>query len=500
MRGYQLPVARSKYHSFNEMNRKQAAVALRVLWVDDDRDLTLGLADYLRGIGYEVECAHDLADAGRRLAASAFDLVLVDLDLPDGSGFSLVRDTPRSQAREFVVVTGHGSLRTAVEALRHQVFDYLLKPVELAELCNLLTRVSHAREPGLPARGAGIQEGMASGAQHAELSQLLIGASPAMQRVRDLVQQAASSDITVLMQGESGTGKEVVANCLHQLSNRAAGPFVAFNCGAVSPSLIASELFGHEKGSFTGAHRTRRGVFERANGGTLFLDEITEMPLDLQASLLRVLEAGTVTRVGGDGELPVSVRIVAATNRDPLLEVEQGRFRLDLYYRLQVFPVTLPPLRQRTGDVLLLAEHFLKQLSAGKPLRFSPSALDVLVRHGWPGNARELRNVVERACLLASDVIGPEHLLLEASAAAPPGPAAAAAAVEVPARAASGSLLRDVEEDLILRTLDECGGNKTRAAARLGISLKTLYNKLSRFRDRKLAQPPVTAGHGDDGA
>lgn len=455
------------------MMREPQLETLRVLWVDDDADLTGGLVDYLAGEGYAVHCAHDLAGAARALSQASYDLVLVDLDLPDGSGLSLIRDTPRQQAREFVVVTGHGSVRSAVEALRHQVFDYLMKPVELAELCNLLARVGHARRGTAPDAPGPARPAAADSA-----AELLPGTSAGMRQVQELVARAAASDITVLLQGESGTGKEVAANCLHRLSNRGAGPFVAFNCGAVSPSLIASELFGHEKGSFTGALRTHKGIFERAAGGTLFLDEITEMPLELQASLLRVLETGTVTRVGGDRELPVDVRIVAATNREPLRQVEDGRLRLDLYYRLQVFPILLPPLRERPGDVELLARHFLS-LFGGRPgalpatQQLSAASLGRLRQHDWPGNVRELRNVMERACLLGGAVIEPQHLLLPHNAAAP-APAAA------PQRPGSG-LLRDAEQDLILQTLAACGGNKTRAAAQLGISLKTLYNKLKRF-------------------
>jgi len=370
-----------------------------------------------------------------------------------------------------------------------------MKPVELAELCNLLARVGHARgasagapdqaAPRGPGNGQDAEAGFGAVAAENDASNLLPGNSAGMRQVQQLITRAAGSDITVLIQGESGTGKEVAANCLHQLSNRRGGPFVAFNCGAVSPSLIASELFGHEKGSFTGALRMHKGIFERAEGGTLFLDEITEMPLDLQTSLLRVLETGAVTRVGGDRELPVNVRIVAATNREPIRYVEEGRFRLDLYYRLQVFPIALPPLRERADDIELLASYFLSHFgerSASGPSgtrSFSAAALTRLLRHDWPGNVRELRNVVERACLLSSAVIEPEHLLLPESAAASaaaPEPATSAEAPKPP-----GTLLRDAEQDLILQTLAACGGNKTRAAAQLGISLKTLYNKLKRF-------------------
>src|SRR5581483_3905522 len=461
------------------MTKEADSGALRVLWVDDDYELTRDLAAYLGGEGYTVDCAPDLAAAGRALAASAYDLVLVDLDLPDGSGFELIRQTPRERARQFVVLTGHGSVRTAVEALRHQVFDYLMKPVELAELCNLLARVGHAAGE-VTARPSGAGPAAVDGSDAADL---LPGQSPAMRQAQDLLARAASSDITVLLQGESGTGKEVAASCLHRLSGRSDGPFVAFNCAALSPSLIASELFGHEKGSFTGALRTHKGIFERAEGGTLFLDEITEMPVDLQASLLRVLETGTVVRVGGDRELPVNVRIVAATNRDPMQYVEQGRFRLDLYYRLQVFPITLPPLRERDGDVAMLAERFLSQpgAAAAPAQRISAAAMQRLRAHDWPGNVRELRNVIQRARLLAGEVIEPEHLLLPEGG----SPILMAAAAQPVVAAAAGTRLRDAEQDIILQTLAACGGNKTRAAAQLGISLKTLYNKLKRFEARE---------------
>ncbi len=469
-----------------------------VLWVDDDYDLTGSLVEYLAGQGYAVDCAPDLASARRALGETHYDLVLVDLDLPDGSGFSLIRDTPRSQAREFVVITGHGSVRTAVEALRHQVFDYLMKPVELAELCNLLARASHAKTqpaalakpllPPKPAAPGSLRQQTNPGTSDPIPANLLLGNSSRMVQAQKLLTRAADSDITVLVLGESGTGKEVAAACLHQLSGRRGGPFVAFNCGAISPSLIASELFGHEKGSFTGAMRTHKGIFERAEGGTLFLDEITEMPLDLQPSLLRVLETGTVTRVGGDRELPVNVRIIAATNRDPMESVQSGRFRLDLYYRLQVFPIDLPPLRDRREDIPMLANHFLEHFSAasGKPRVLSAAAAVHLQRHDWPGNVRELRNVLERACLLSTDVIEVEHLLLR-QAATGTGMAAGApdiSLVPAPTQSNGGTLLRDTTEEVILQTLSACGGNKTRTAAQLGISLKTLYNKLKRFENR----------------
>jgi DNA-binding NtrC family response regulator len=461
------------------------SASYRILWVDDDHELTTDLADYLGGEGFAIECAADLAEAARRLADIRYDLVLVDLVLPDGSGLSLIRDTPRERVGEFVVLTGQGSVKTAIEALRHQVFDYLMKPVELGELRNVLTRARNARGSAPKEMRPTATPASSRLPVQPSVASMLVGGSPPMQRAQALISRAAAGEITVLIQGESGTGKEVAALALHRLSRRAEGPFVAMNCAAVSPALIASELFGHEKGSFTGAHRAHKGIFERAEGGTLFLDEVTEMPLDLQANLLRVLETGTVVRVGGDEDIPVNVRVVAATNRDPLMYVEQGRFRLDLYYRLQVFPVVLPPLRERGEDVLDLARHFLSQFG-GESRQLSPETEAVLLRQEWPGNVRELRNVIERACLLGSGVIEPEHLML------PEVSVPDSAVSEFPGAESrldfGNTRLRDAEQEMILKTLAACGGNKTRAAASLGISVKTLYNKLKRFETLERAR------------
>ena len=458
--------------------------ALSVLWVDDDHELAEGLTDYLRGEGYAVASALTLAEARAQLQDRAYDLVLVDLSLPDGSGMSLIRDTPRDRAREFVVLTGHSDIKTVLQAMHHQVFDYLTKPLELSELRNTLGRVRKARdssrpEPALPPEPSPTPVVPAPAAPT-----MIPGRSPAMLRVQGLLDRVAGSEVTVLIQGESGTGKEVAARYLHDHSARAGGPFVAINCATVSPNLIASELFGHEKGSFTGAHRQHRGIFERAENGTLLLDEIAEMPLDLQATLLRALETGTIVRVGGDREIPVNVRIIAATNRDPLRDVEAGRFRLDLYYRLQVFPITLPPLRERGADLLTLAEHFVAHFSeaGGQPRSLSTDAMSALLRHRWPGNVRELRNVIERACLLSTDQIDASHLLLNS---APEEPQLAPIATVTPASAARQTIgsLRDAEREHIMQVLQTHGGNRTRTAAELGISVKTLYNKLKRFAD-----------------
>jgi len=300
----------------------------------------------------------------------------------------------------------------------------------------------------------------------------LVGASPAMEQVYELVGRVAPSSAGVLVTGESGTGKELVAESLHRLSRRAGGPFLVVNCGALSPALIESELFGHERGSFTGADRVHRGYFERANGGTLFLDEVSELPLELQPKLLRVLEAGSVTRVGGEKVVKVDVRIIAATNRDLGERVAAGKFRADLHYRLKVFPIDLPPLRTRIEDIAPLAQHFLIELNRKEDaeMSFAPGVLAILERCEWPGNVRELKNVVQRAFILAEEEIGPAHLAPEMSGAAP----LAAAPYTL-------TTLAQAERRLIFATLEQFNGDKGRASEALGVSVRTLYNRLREY-------------------
>jgi DNA-binding NtrC family response regulator len=307
----------------------------------------------------------------------------------------------------------------------------------------------------------------------------MIGNSGPMQEVYDRVMRVAPTEATVLVTGESGTGKEMVAQTLHVLGPRRKGPFVPVNCSAVPSNLIESELFGHERGSFTGATQQHRGVFERASGGTLFLDEITEMPAELQARLLRVLEAHTITRVGGEDAVPVDVRLVAATNRSPEQAVKQGALRQDLYYRLNVFPIPLPPLRDRGEDIVLIAEHFLDELnqSSGVVKRLSASARERLLRYGWPGNVRELRNVVQRDHIMSADELRMDALVATVADSAAPG-AVKADGIGV------GMPLVEVERRMILATLEHCGGDKKQAAQVLGISLKTLYNRLNVYAGR----------------
>jgi len=447
------------------------------LLVDDDVSFQAALAELVRAEGFSVETAALKSKARTYLSEHMPDLALVDLKLPDGSGLELLREIDSQVATEIVLITGNATVDSAVEALRSGASDYLIKPVDIPRLKSVLANVVRRRE---------LREEIE--ALRGTLRTLghfgpLIGASPAMQAVYDMVARVAPTEATVLVQGESGTGKELVAQTVHQLSRRRKGPFVALNCAAVSPTLIESELFGHERGSFTGAARTHKGFFERAEGGTLFLDEISEMPIELQVRLLRVLETAVVARVGGESEFKVDVRVVAATNRQPEQAVADGKLREDLLYRLSVFPIRLPALRERTGDVELLVRAFLAELNAAaeKQKGINRAALDLLRGHQWPGNVRELKNAVHRAFILADEEIEPEHIpLLRAQIAN--GPEAGAPAAGGMVQLKVGCPLAEAERRLILATLDEHGGNKEKTAKALGISLKTLYNKLNRYK------------------
>ena len=448
------------------------------LVVDDDPNTLSGMVELVAREGFSTAGALSLQAARERLSERMPDVVLLDLMLPDGSGMALIPDL--EGATEVVLITGHASLESSIEALRLRAADYLVKPVNIERLKAILSRV---------ARPAELKQEIAS--LRGELRSLghfgsLLGASPAMQGVYDQISRVAPTVATVLIIGESGTGKELVARTLHELSRRHKAAFLAVNCGAISPQLIESELFGHEKGSFTGALREHRGYFERAAGGTLFLDEITEMPAELQVKLLRVLESGSFMRVGSDRELQADVRVVAATNRIPEEAVAAGKLREDLLYRLQVFPLKLPPLRERGEDVLLLAGRFLDELNRkeGTARPFAPDALERLKAWSWPGNVRELRNAVERAYIMADEAIDGSCFPAEA------GEPLAALGPVLTVRV--GSTIAGMERRLIMATLHQCGGVKEKAAAMLGVSLKTLYNRLREYegRDPPSAPPP----------
>src|SRR5688572_26352916 len=375
------------------------------LIIEDNSSSLNSLVQLVEREGFTARAAKSLAEAREHLNEKVPDLILTDLVLPDGNSLDLLRELDGKQS-DVVLITGHASVDTAVEALRLGVLDYLLKPVDVARLKIILTNVARNRE---------YREEIAN--LRDELRKLghfgpLIGASEPMQKLYDLIARVAPTEATVLLTGESGTGKELVAQTIHTLSRRRKGLYLPLNCGAVSPTLIESELFGHERGSFTGASRTHKGYFERANEGTLFLDEITEMPIELQVKLLRVLETSAVMRIGGDEQANVDVRVIAATNQRPEEAVGAGKMREDLLYRLNVFPIHLPPLRERHGDIDLLVEHFLLALNRteGTQKKFTRAAMQRLRNHAWPGNVRELKNIVQRAFIMADDDIGPECL------------------------------------------------------------------------------------------
>ncbi len=363
------------------------------LIVDDDSNAAEMLAELIGAEGYTAAVATSLAEARQQLALREPDMILLDLVLPDGSGMDLFDNVDQQSHSEVVLITGHASLETSIQALRLGAADYLIKPVNIQRLKGILSRFMPPAD--WQAQLGAMQKQLAAQGRFGRLC----GRSAVMQQVYSQIARVAGTAVTVLVTGESGSGKEVVAQTIHELSRRRNGPCLAVNCGAISPQLMESEVFGHEKGSFTGANRQHRGFFERAHGGTLFLDEITEMPADLQVKLLRVLETGTFMRVGSDQVVETDVRIIAATNRVPQDAVANGKLREDLFYRLNVFGISLPPLRERLEDISLIAEAMLAELGRQENSRkqFAPDALERLREHHWPGNVRELRNVVHRA-------------------------------------------------------------------------------------------------------
>lgn len=441
------------------------------LIVDDDTDTAEMLAELVASQGFTAATARTMRDARRQLATHVPDVIFLDLVLPDGKGTELFDDKAALADTEVVLITGHASLETSIEALRLGAADYLIKPVSPGQVQGILERVMRPGE--LQAEIVDLHQELDRSGRFGDLW----GGSPAMKRVYEQISRVAGTAVTVLVQGESGTGKELVAQTIHSLSRRRNRPFLAINCGAISPQLIESEIFGHEKGSFTGANRQHQGFFERAHGGTLFLDEVTEMPPDLQVKLLRVLETGTFNRVGSTDTQRADVRVIGATNRVPEKAVSEGKLREDLLYRLNVFPIRIPPLRERKEDVALLAEHFLQEIckSEGQEKRFTPAAKERMNAYDWPGNVRELRNVVQRAYVMSAGTsISDEWLELQNQR---DGKRDAGPYLSIRV----GSPLADVERALIFATLEHFGGHKERTAAALGVSLKTLYNRLKEY-------------------
>jgi DNA-binding NtrC family response regulator len=440
--------------------------------IDDHAETLSALGEFVKREGFTVDGADTVEKGRAAIAGSKPDVVLIDLNLPDGSGLDLLDQIDPHAVPAVVLITAHASVETAVEALRRGVTDYLVKPVDVDRLRAILSDITRTR--GLKEEISELRQRMPSAGRFG----LLVGRSEALLGIYDLISRVAPSNAAVLITGESGSGKEMVARTIHELSRRRHGPFVPVNCGAISPSLMESELFGHERGSFTGAERRHRGYFERAHRGTLFLDEVTEMPPELQVKLLRVLETGTFTRVGAETPITVDVRVVSASNRRIDEAVAKGNLREDLYYRLKVFQIHLPPLRDRPDDVEPLATHFLEELakSEGRAKRLNPEVVRILQGYAWPGNVRELRNVLHSAFVLANDEIDPDCLPGEVRLGQPQAEFDGSSV-----RLAIGTPLDEMERRVILATLSRFEGNKVKTAEVLGISLKTLYNRLNSY-------------------
>jgi len=455
-------------------------VRYRLLIVDDEADGRDALAELAQRWGYEVLTAGDGTEALRRAIEWHPDVLLTDLVMPNMDGLWLLRAL-RAELPDVPVLllTGRGTVQTAVQAIKEGAYDFIEKPIDPSRLRMVLERALEKKETMREVQL--LRRSLAAMAPGTDL----IGQGPTMHEVVELVKKVAASNASVVVTGESGTGKEVVARAIHGLSPRKDKPFVALNCSAIPATLIESELFGYERGAFTGAEQRRLGNFEMAHGGTLFLDEIGELPLEMQGKFLRVLEERRLRRLGGKGEVEVDVRVLCATNRDLREETRAGRFREDLYFRLHVFTIRLPPLRDRKEDIPLLVQHFIGKFAGetGKHVHgATPAAMEVLQAYGWPGNIRELRNTVERAMILVDgDMIGEEHLPPDMR---PRGGGAG----EAPLRLPEGLRLKEVEKQYILSSLRRNRGNKARTADQLGISEKTLYNKLHRYAARARAQ------------
>lgn len=440
---------------------------IKILVVDDEEPLRRLLKKELSRKGFSVEAAPDGEAALALLKTNPFDVILLDIVMPGVDGISLMKrlkNDPESPA--IIVLTGRATVETAVEAMKNGAYDYLTKPYKLDELVIIINR---AYEYGkLSVKSRLLQQELVREKAPFEL----IGRSARIQEILSLIRKIAPTDSPVFIQGESGTGKELVANTIWHYSRRGNFPLVALNCATLSENLIESEIFGHEKGAFTNAYQTKHGIVEVADKGTLFLDEIAEMPLALQAKLLRFLDSGEFRRVGSNRQLKVDVRVLAATNKDLFELVREGAFREDLYYRLNVINIVIPPLRERREDIPELAEHFLDKYrrKLSKDISgFRPATIEMLSNYSWPGNVRELENVIERAAILCDDeTLGPEDISIPQIA-------------EMEEKISSPSSLEEMEKEHIARVLDEAGGNQSKASQILGIDRKTLYLKLKKY-------------------
>jgi DNA-binding NtrC family response regulator len=477
---------------------------IRILVVDDEARGADLLRRELADRGHAVEAATSSAAALARLAEQAFDLVVTDLRMPPPDGLALLAEIRRRwPATEVILMTAHGDETTAVSAMRAGAYDYLKKDprVDPDEIQLRIERL-------LEARGGRAERDRLRGEVAALRDDALavVGASEALARATALARKVAATDATVLLRGESGTGKDLFARAIHFGSARSAGPWIKVNCGAIPENLLESELFGHERGAFTGAVAKKLGRFEQADRGTIFLDEIGELSPALQVKLLQVLEDRAFVRVGGNATLTVDVRIVAATNRNLEAEVAAGRFREDLFYRLNVFPILLPPLRERPGDLEPLVRHFLAK-AGSPPDKITPAGWRALAAYPFPGNIRELAHVIERALIIAGpEPITPDELLFQpVRRAAPDAPAVAAAGFlqggfAVPEIPDAGLSLEALEKALLLQAIDKAKGNKSRAARLLGLTRRTLYSRMEKHGLRAAGDAGEGADTADDAA
>ncbi len=460
---------------------------LRILFADDEKSLQEFMGSELPRLGHDVTVCPDGKTAVKSLGKAAFDAAILDLRMPGLNGIEVLDQIKQvSPDTEVVIMTGHASMETAIEAVRLGAFDYVTKPCKLAEIETVLRKISEKRD--LKHKALALQTRV----QAAEGPTILVGNSPPMGAVHRLIATVAPTDSTVMILGETGTGKELAARTLFQQSKRADMPFIPVNCGALSENLVESELFGHRRGSFTGAERDHKGLFEVADGGTLFLDEVGELNKNIQVKLLRFLESGEIRRVGETEPFRTDVRVLCATNRNLREMIESDEFREDLYFRVNTFEIRLPPLRERRQDIPDLARHLLAR-AARRPLDqvanlLSPEAVDTLLEYEWPGNVRELANVMEHAFILAGGgAISSEHLPHHlVNGREPATLALPRTTVQVAQGTAGGAkTLKEIEMDHIFKVLEKHKGNKPAAATELGIVLKTLYNKLNQWEDER---------------
>ncbi|WP_165227005.1 sigma-54-dependent transcriptional regulator [Aquisphaera insulae] len=463
----------------------ETTTAATILVAEDDRAIRFSLACSLQAEGYRVLEAGDGAEALARIEADRPDAVLLDLKMPGKDGFAVLEALgPALAELPVIVITAYGGSSVAIEAMRQGAYDYLTKPFDLDEVQITLRRALRQRELASEVKALRARSAEASDdADEARAEPEIVGKSPAMRAVFKSIGLAAATDAAVLILGESGTGKELVASALHRHSNRGAKPFIRVNCGALPEGLVESELFGHERGAFTGADRQKPGRFERADGGTIFLDEVAELPQSAQAKLLRVLQQREFERVGGTETLRTDARVIAATHRDLPAEVAAGRFREDLFYRLDVVRIVIPPLRERREDIVPLIRHILRRVQSRHgwgELSLSPEALATIRERDWPGNVRQLENALARAAIAARGrPILPEHLDAggRSEPAVTPDVDLGDESEPMPLRA----LLAEVERAAIERALRACNGNRTRTAERLGISRRQLFEKIREY-------------------